>query len=118
MKKLDYWKLEAEEPVSTKFESGFKEIANALAIQRAYNKSYENYNPNMVYLCGFDKKNDDIEIPVFIGGENILNDLAYIAQNPMYDVFETLFVHEHSSYEEAFQVALMMKETSNMCYKS
>jgi len=123
MKTLIYYSLQDKDndrdPKETNFESGFKEIANALAIQIAYGKSSEFYNQNIVYVCGFDKKNNDLELPVFVGNENILNDMVYICQNEMYDLlFDSIFVQEYRSYETAYEVALMMKESSMMCYKA
>lgn len=69
-----------------------------------------------VYLISIEKY-DGENSPVFVE-ENPLNIFHFLVTNTKTPTRFKCFIQEYRSYEEAFKVALLMKECSDLCYES
>ena len=69
---------------------------------------------SIVYLCAIETPpNEDGVILVDSNPENIL---SFVSSHTNTPTMKKIFLQEYNSYEEAYQVALDMKEVSKLCY--
>jgi hypothetical protein len=64
-----------------------------------------------VWLIAKEGSND-----VFIS-ESYINIQIFLNKMPLFNTVGNYFLQEYSSYEEAYKVALMINETSPLCYE-
>ena len=71
---------------------------------------------SVVYLCAIETPpNDDGVILIDSNPENIL---TFVSSHTNTPTMKKIFLQEYPSYEEAYKVALDMKEVSPLCYSS
>lgn len=68
-----------------------------------------------VYLCAIENSPQDYDGVVFVDNkpEQIIE---FIRQNTMTPTMKKIFLQVYPSYEDAYRVALNMKEVSPLCY--
>ena len=108
---LSYFKANETKQLLSAFTGGGELIDFLLEIKRK----------NTVFLLGIEKKDDNKALvmdEVFIS-ESLSSIMYFIECNTKkYENDEVdIFLQEYLSYEEAYKVALSMKETSALCYE-
>ena len=73
-----------------------------------------NADPKIVYLCAIDTPPS--ENGVLLIDSNPENILIFVDSHTMTPTKKKIYLQEYESYEEAYGVALMMKEVSELCY--
>lgn len=117
---LFYNKLESESPVELKFTYfddmiGWMEMLFNSVIQEKQENG--DYTDNIVYLYTHKQMdyqtNGDVEILV----TQDLQDIYHVIGHDCfaYEMYETYYLQEYSSYEDAYEVALLMREENPLC---
>lgn len=70
---------------------------------------------NTVFLCAIETPpNDD---GIILVDDDFLNIQVFVNSHTNTPTMKKIFIQEYSSYEEAYKVALDMKEVSKLCYE-
>ncbi len=107
--KLHYAKVDLQGDIPCHFLKGIQEVRDF--VSEILDKSQE-AKQDVVYLVSvqddiFVTENEALVLELFDGNLN--------AAYPFFEG-EDIFIQEYTSFEEAYQVALSMKETSKLCY--
>lgn len=105
MKKLHYAELNSTDII----EFEYKEVKQLVEIldSLCYGKSN-----NKVYILATDDSQNDVYVT-----EKYLELQELCLKHNLIRLSENVFLQEYDSYESAYEVALMMKEASKLCYK-
>ena len=110
--KLHYAKLETQGDIPCYELIGMKQVRNFVA--QILDQHPTGTAENMVYLVA-------IQDDVFVTQNcQFITELFDCKLNSVYPFFENenIFIQEYSSYEEAYRVALDIKEEINICYNN